>query len=51
MNEDFERIKKKICMSKNEGLDKIMNKLNDQVDSMITENNVENIFEITEKYD
>lgn len=38
-------------MSKNENLDNVMNNLNDQVDSMITQNNVDSIFEVTEKYD
>lgn len=38
-------------MSKNAALNEQMDYLNSQVDSMINSNNVDNIFDITEKYD
>lgn len=51
MNELYEKLRKKICSSKNEELDDAMNNINDQVYGMISQNVVSTIFEVTEQYD
>lgn len=47
----YEKLRKKICATKNEALDEVMNEINDEVYGMINENLISSIFEVTEKYD
>jgi hypothetical protein len=44
-------LRKKVCASKNEELDAVMNGINDEVYTMINQNMVSSIFEVSEKYD
>ena len=51
MREEFEKLKRKICVGKNSALDAQMDELNSAVDCMIHKSTVESILEVTGKYD
>lgn len=48
---EYEKLKKKVATSKNQALDNLMNNVNDEMFTMINQNAINSIFEMSEKYD
>lgn len=44
MIEEYQKLKKKICLIKNESLDEAMNEVNNELEALISKNTIGNIF-------
>ena len=51
MIDEYQKLKKKIATSKNQALDTLMNNINDEMYSMINQNSINSIFEMSQRYD